>query len=335
MRALVRPWRAGVLVAVPALAVLGLAGMPSVAGAATDQPPPVPTGAAVRPAASAQVAPHFLSPLAAAPLPAGIERGCATPAQAGQMQCDVLVNTHARPGTAVKPDTIPANAGWTPAQLESAYDLTVVPPPLTPPTVAIVDAYNDPNAASDLAQYRSDGGLAPCTVAGGCLKIVNQTGGATLPGADPAGGWEVEESLDLDMVSAICPGCQILLVEANSPNITDLAIAENYAAGQAKFVSNSWGSGGEFIGENSFDNAFNHPGCGDHGRVGRFRVRHAVPGRITAGDLGRRHHPQRGVVAPAQPGVDRDGLVRDRIWVLDAGAQAILADRHRCGDRLP
>src|ERR1035438_6643716 len=98
MRAFVRPWRAGVLVAVPALAILGLAGMPSLAGAATGQPPPVAAGvAAVAPGASAPVAPHFLSPLPTPALPAGTERGGASPAQAGQMQCDVPVNTHTKP----------------------------------------------------------------------------------------------------------------------------------------------------------------------------------------------------------------------------------------------
>lgn len=90
---------------------------------------------------------------------------------------------------------------------------------------------------------------------------MNQTGGTSLPGTDPTGGWEAEESLDLDMVSAICPNCHILLAEASSPSITDLATAENTAVAQgATAVSNSWGSGAEFIGETSFDSAFNHPG---------------------------------------------------------------------------
>ena len=261
MRAFVRPWRAGVLVAVPALAILGLAGMPSLAGAATGQPPPVVVqSAAVTPDASATAAPRFLSPLPTPALPAGTERGCASPAQAGQMQCDVLVNTKAKPQAAIKPNVIPPGAGYTPAQLEAAYGLTAAATALNTATVAIVDAYNDPNAESDLAQYRSDAGLSACAVASGCLKIVNQAGGTTLPSVDPTGGWEVEESLDLDMVSAICPNCHILLVEANSALIADLGPADSYAASQAKFVSNSWGSGGEFIGENSYDSFFNHPG---------------------------------------------------------------------------
>lgn len=262
MRAFVRPWRVGALVAVPALAALGLAGLPSLAGAATGQPPPAPAGAtAVAPGASAPAGPRFVSPLPAPALPAGISPGCATPAQAGQMACDLLVNTKARPRAAIKANVFPLTFGYGPADLQNAYGLTSAAAAPNSATVAIVDAYNDPNAAADLATYRSDAGLPVCTVASGCLKIVNQAGGTTpLPGTDPSGGWEAEESLDLDMVSAICPRCKILLVEAKSANITDLGAAVNYAALHAKFVSNSWGSGGEFIGEDTFNGAFNHPG---------------------------------------------------------------------------
>jgi hypothetical protein len=81
--------------------------------------------------------------------------------------------------------------------------------------VAIVDAYDDPYAESELATYRSQFGLPPCTTANGCFKKVNQNGATSpLPAADS--GWAVEIALDLAMVSAICPSCNILLVEANS-----------------------------------------------------------------------------------------------------------------------
>src|SRR6266851_2083645 len=261
MRAFMRPWRAGVLVAVPALALLGLAGMPSLAGAATGQPPPAPAGAAaVSAGTSAPAVPHFLSPPPAVSLPAGISPGCATPSQAGQMACDLLVNTKAKPRAAIRPNVFPTGFGYGPADLQNTYGLTSAAAAPNTGTVAIVDAFNDPNAEKDLAKYRTDAGLPTCTVASGCLKIVNQTGGATLPGTDSTGGWEIEESTDLDMVSAICPNCKILLVEAKSPSFTDFAQAENYAASQAKFVSNSWGSVAEFTGENSLDSAFNHPG---------------------------------------------------------------------------
>ncbi|MGY4962630.1 putative Ig domain-containing protein [Streptomyces sp. 900105245] len=151
-----------------------------------------------------------------------------------------------------------APSGLSPANLHSAYNL-----PSTGGsglTVAVVDAYNDPNAESDLATYRSTYGLSACTKASGCFKQVGQTGSTTsLPANDT--GWAGEEALDLDMVSAVCPNCNIVLVEADSANDTDLGIAENEAVALgAKFVSNSWG-GGEAANQTTEDTQyFKHPG---------------------------------------------------------------------------
>jgi subtilase family serine protease len=111
--------------------------------------------------------------------------------------------------------------------------------------------------AADLAVYRSTFGLPACTAATGCFTKVNQTGGSTPPGADSS--WAQEISLDVEMASAVCPNCRILLVEANSTSYSDLAVAEGYAAAHATVVSNSWGSS-EFSGEASWDGSFNHPG---------------------------------------------------------------------------
>ncbi|MFF9324846.1 putative Ig domain-containing protein [Streptomyces sp. NPDC014776] len=149
-------------------------------------------------------------------------------------------------------------SGLSPANLHSAYNL-----PTTGGsgiTVAIVDAYNDPNAEADLATYRSTYGLSSCTKANGCFKQVSQTGSTTsLPTNDT--GWAGEEALDLDMVSAVCPNCSIILVEANSANDTDLGIAENEAVALgAKVVSNSWG-GSEASSQTTEDTQyFKHPG---------------------------------------------------------------------------
>ncbi len=113
--------------------------------------------------------------------------------------------------------------------------------------MAIVDAYNDPNAESDLGTYRSRYGLSPCTTANGCFKKVNQTGGSSYPAA--SAGWSVEISLDLDMASAACPNCHIMLVEATSNTDANLYAAENEAVTLgATEVSNSWG-GEEYEGE--------------------------------------------------------------------------------------
>ncbi|MEU6090603.1 putative Ig domain-containing protein [Streptomyces sp. NPDC047085] len=151
-----------------------------------------------------------------------------------------------------------APSGLSPANLHSAYNL-----PSTGGsgmTVAIVDAYNDPNAEADLGTYRSTYGLSACTKANGCFKQVSQTGSTTnLPTNDT--GWAGEEALDLDMVSAVCPNCNIILVEANSANDTDLGIAENEAVALgAKVVSNSWG-GSEASSQTTEDTQyFKHPG---------------------------------------------------------------------------
>ncbi|MEU6146345.1 putative Ig domain-containing protein [Streptomyces sp. NPDC047081] len=151
-----------------------------------------------------------------------------------------------------------APSGLSPANLHSAYNL-----PSTGGsglTVAVVDAYNDPNAESDLATYRSQYGLSSCTKANGCFKQVSQTGSTTsLPSNDT--GWAGEEALDIDMVSAVCPNCNIILVEANSATDSDLGTAENEAVALgAKFVSNSWG-GDESSSQTSEDTSyFKHPG---------------------------------------------------------------------------
>ncbi|MGW2492527.1 putative Ig domain-containing protein [Streptomyces sp. NPDC001606] len=149
-------------------------------------------------------------------------------------------------------------SGLSPANLHSAYNLPTTAG--SGMTVAIVDAFNDPNAEADLATYRSTYGLSSCTKANGCFKQVSQTGSTTsLPTNDT--GWAGEEALDLDMVSATCPNCNIILVEANSANDTDLGIAENEAVALgAKFVSNSWG-GSESSTQTSEDTQyFKHPG---------------------------------------------------------------------------
>jgi subtilase family serine protease len=148
--------------------------------------------------------------------------------------------------------------GYGPADLQSAYALPSSTAG-TGQTVAIVDAFDDPTAEQDLAQYRSFYGLPPCTTANGCFRKVNQTGG-TLPMPPPSPDWSLEISLDLDMVSAVCPNCHILLVEANTNLNTDLYTAVDTAARLgANAISNSYG-GGESSSETSQDIHFNHPG---------------------------------------------------------------------------
>jgi subtilase family serine protease len=148
--------------------------------------------------------------------------------------------------------------GYVPADLRSAYNLAAAA--LSnggSQTVAIVDAYDDPTAESDLAAYRNQFNLGDCTTSNGCFRKVNQNGGSTPPAGDT--GWGQEISLDLDMVSAICPNCHILLVEANSASYADLAAAVDRAAAMgATQISNSYG-GSEAFGS-AYESHYNHQG---------------------------------------------------------------------------
>ncbi|GHO81206.1 peptidase S8 [Ktedonobacter sp. SOSP1-85] len=170
-------------------------------------------------------------------------------AQCNAIQIDASTN-------GVKPNAS-SPSGYNPADLQSAYKLPSASAG-SGQTVAIVDAYDDPNAESDLAVYRSKFGLPACTTANGCFRKVNQTGGTSYPRANS--GWAEEISLDLDMVSAICPNCHILLVEAKSSSFTNLGTAVNTAISLgANTVSNSYG-GSESSGESSYASYYNHPG---------------------------------------------------------------------------
>jgi hypothetical protein len=134
-------------------------------------------------------------------------RVCATPAP-GFAACNALVVLDA----AGKPDATSGPSGLNPADIRSAYALTGSSS--AGRTVAIVDAYHDPTAEADLGVYRAAFGLPACTTANACFRQVNQTGGSKYPRTNA--GWATEISLGLDMVSAACPDCRILLVEGAS-----------------------------------------------------------------------------------------------------------------------
>ncbi|WP_280702750.1 S53 family peptidase [Kitasatospora sp. GP82] len=194
---------------------------------------------------------------AAAPPPDSVQfrHLCAAPTQPEAMRCHALVRTDISP-LASAPNIVPP--GYGPSDLRSAYSL-----PATGgagATVAVVDAYDDPNAEADLAVYRAQYGLAPCTTANGCFSKINENG-STSPLPAPNAAWAGETSLDLDTVSAVCPSCKILLVEANSSSLSDLGTAVNTAVRLgAKYVSNSYG-GSESSYDPTFDSQyFNHPG---------------------------------------------------------------------------
>lgn len=215
-------------------------------------------GLVTAPAASAAPAEHAV-PHTKASSPAALgqhptSRVCATPARAGEASCLSMVRDDVAAPKGVQPKDTPA--GFGPGDLQSAYNL---PSAGSTTTVAIVDAFDDPTAESDLAVYRQQYGLPPCTTANGCFKKIDQRGGTSYPPADS--GWSGEISLDVDMVSAICPTCKILLVESDDNFLDNLGAAVNQAVAQgAKYVSNSYG-GSESSDESQGDDAYyHHPG---------------------------------------------------------------------------
>ena len=186
-------------------------------------------------------------------------RACAVNHTPGVMSCMALVRTNVKQHSAISLGRqAPTGDGYGPSDLQSAYKL----PSSTAgagQTIAVVDAYNDPTAVSDLATYRSSWGEPACNTSteAGCLSVVNQNGAASpLPKAAGSTGWDVEESLDVDMASAICPKCHIYLVEAKTPSNANLGTSVNSAVTLgADYVSNSYG-GSETSTEASLDTKY-------------------------------------------------------------------------------
>src|SRR3989440_5962044 len=187
---------------------------------------------------------------------ASVRALCNGPAKKGELACFALARTDVRGGKGVLAPHLVPN-GYGPTDLRSAYALPTGGG--AGQTVAIVDAFDNPNAEADLAVYRAQFGLPECTTANGCFTKVNQDG---LPGPLPGSnaGWAGEISLDLQMVSATCPNCRLLLVESNNNININLFTAVNTAVSMgAKFVSNSYG-GVEDPAQLDADAFFNHPG---------------------------------------------------------------------------
>ncbi|MFD1721288.1 S53 family peptidase [Amnibacterium endophyticum] len=186
--------------------------------------------------------------------PSSHVRVCGPPAK-GMVACDAIRNDAAP----VRSSATSLPNGYGPTQLQSAYGLTSTAG--AGRTLAIIDAYDAPTAAKDLAVYRTTYGLPGCAgtptsdAIGTCtFKKVNQTGGTRMPKANA--GWAQETSLDLDMASAICPNCSILLVEADSASLADLSTAVTTAVRLgATVVSNSYG-GSEPSASAAYDSAY-------------------------------------------------------------------------------
>ncbi|HET7477219.1 MAG TPA: S53 family peptidase [Dermatophilaceae bacterium] len=218
-------------------------------------------------------------------VPSDVRASCAA-ARAGAFSCLSLWRPGAGAGV-LAPRLAAAGpiAGYGPGAIASAYQLDRSTGAGT--TIGIVDAFDNPRAEQDLAVYRRAFGLPPCTTANGCFRKVNQRGGSAPPAGDP--GWGVEIALDVQAVSAACPRCRILLVEADSNRFDDIGKAVNRAVAMgADVVSNSYG-GDEFGSSRDLARRYyTHPGVaqvvssGDFG-FGPAQFPAVLPQAIAAG----------------------------------------------------
>ncbi|HEY3805870.1 MAG TPA: hypothetical protein VGL61_24850 [Kofleriaceae bacterium] len=130
-------------------------------------------------------------------------------------------------------------------------------------TIAIVDAYGYTELEADLAAYRSQYSLPPCSVASGCLTILNSAGQTTPLLPDTDDGWIEETALDVDMISAACPMCKIVVVQTDGPGLQGLQVGQLVAAKQwVDTISDSWG-GGEDPSVLMDESDYQNPGIGE------------------------------------------------------------------------
>jgi subtilase family serine protease len=203
------------------------------------------------------------------------------PASSTEITSDIGLNAHTSiqmaltphqlNGATAQPAELPPFAGYlfeTPASAACVYHLASPRVPGCNPNlttvdvtggskaIAIVDAYDDPNAAADLAFFSAQFGLPKPN-----FSVVYAS---TKPAIDPTGGWEVEESLDIEWAHAMAPSAKIFLVEAKTNSFANLLAAVQVASEIVAFagggeVSMSWG-GSEFAQETEYDSYFTTPG---------------------------------------------------------------------------
>ncbi len=178
---------------------------------------------------------------------------------AGGAQCDVLVVTKG-----IKPDCSPSDGscGWRPVDLQTRYNLSGSLGKGSGSVVALIELGDLPDAASDLATYRSTFGLGTAPFA----KYNEDGQQSNYPESCGDFGWCIETDLDIEMVAASCPECTIDLIEGGNCGgvICGLENAEKTAVKLgAKIISNSWGCSsfnyGENCGDPNFPNYFSAP----------------------------------------------------------------------------
>jgi len=179
-----------------------------------------------------------------------------------QYSCFVALDAATRSAGRAAPDP----GGWGAPALRDAYDLTG---PSADTTVAVIVAYDYPSAEADMNTYRRQFGLPACTSASGCFTKLNQSG---QPGPYPQQdyGWGVEASLDLQMISAACPTCHIVLVEAKQPSDGALGKAEAAAVAAGATVTNHSFGRIELTGTDTQAALYDHPGVTAVASTGDF-----------------------------------------------------------------
>jgi hypothetical protein len=176
------------------------------------------------------------------------------------ISCYVKLDRSATPGRAT-----PDPAGWGAPALRDAYDLT---PGGADTTVAVVVAFDYPDAEADMNRYRAQYGLPACTSASGCFTKINQSGGTDYPRQDF--NWGVEASLDLQMISAACPTCHIVLAEGNQPTDRSLGKATMAAIHAGATVTNHSYGGMETTGIEASNAPYDQPGVTAVSSTGDF-----------------------------------------------------------------
>lgn len=187
----------------------------------------------------------------------------------GRVRClaDVSIDSYSSPEDAVEPGV---SGGYGPSEFHTAYQLPckpgepvagvcATPSSFGPETIAIVDAggYGG-SIQADLATYNEHYGLPACTVANGCLTVVNQDGDTSPLPPKISDGWKSEIALDVQTAHMICQTCKIVLVEADDNFVDSLAAAENTAATFSPIaISNSFGADTDVP---AYDDDFKHTG---------------------------------------------------------------------------
>ena len=207
---------------------------------------------------------HYLNPLHS------VKKACGTPATY-QASCLAYVVTNLNGSPMSLPLSVVGNLG--PTQFHVAYNLPCTPygivqstcsTPTTfgPETIAIVDAGGFDNSGGTIDEslnvYDSYYGLPACTESNGCFNVVNESGQSSPLPANVSSGWNDEIALDVETAHMVCQTCKILLVEANTASVADLATSEATAASfNPVAISNSYGSTSE---NTSYDSYYERTG---------------------------------------------------------------------------